>query len=325
MTDPKEPTPIPPSPSPAPPRTPRFLTPPPPSTLQNSPELRKILFLGLGLVGLIVVSLAYLQTRPSEPAPAPAESAAPAETPEERLQRVVTLFGGALTRLTDGADFEQSGAYLDIVSGVSRYEPRYVHDRATKWLDWSASLSEPGRLRGDFVKVRGLVGRISTVKLRQPAGDVEDVYRFFLSEPDGSEPTVVDLVARPDETPQLNRDVVDLEGVFVRTVAFESEKSGKLHEVPYVVALNMSIRRSVPSGPHGAAAWWFLGGAVVIGLVVARMLARSNVAKGGRHHFEVPQKSGVGIRELFEMRLREDAAARGRPPLGPDPKSGKSP
>jgi hypothetical protein len=234
------------------------------------------------------------------------------------------MFGGALSRLSDGTDFDQSVAYLDIVREVAQLDPAIVSERATKVLDWAGAVNAPSVLRGDFVRVTGLVAAIRPVKLRQPAGKVEDVYRIFLAEPDGSEPVVADLVRRPTETPEIGKDVATVEGIFVRTAAFESdEKTPKRYEVPYLVAVNVRVVPPASTGMHGPIAYICLGAAVVAALVVAWMISRPK--KGGyrRHGPALLNKPGVGMRELFEMRMREDAARRASsspPAQGPEPK-----
>ena len=140
-----------------------FVAPPDP-TLGNSPELKKIVGFGAGLLLLGLVALLYRpQGSGSSSLP---EGPAPVESPEEHEKRVATAFGGALPKMVDGVDFGQTQAYLQVVEEVSKYDPVGFHERTREFLDWGVAVSTPGSLRGNFVRVRGVVAReIQTVKL----------------------------------------------------------------------------------------------------------------------------------------------------------------
>jgi len=308
-------------------KLPGFLTPPPAPTLGNSPELKRLIWLGAGFVLLLGVVLFF---RPSnDRAPPMPEGPAPVETPEEHAKRIATAFGGALPKMVDGVDFEQSQAYLQIVQEVAKYDPVNFRERTRAWLDWGVAVSTPGAVRGDFVRVRGVVGRIDTVKLIRPAGDVEDVYRFFIGEPDGTEGVVVDLVKRPEETPEVMRDAVDLEGVFIRTLAFEAAKSGQRQEVPYLVARNLSIHRSAAPATGMSLMW--IGVVVVGALIFARMIVKSKPRAYDRHASLAARRGSTSLKELHELhewqskiaQARQEGAAKralgASPP--PEPKS----
>ncbi|MSR46850.1 MAG: hypothetical protein EXS13_07285 [Planctomycetes bacterium] len=310
-------------------KRPSFPRQPDPVTLRNAPELKKLIYFGGGFLILAAVALFYRPTR-EEPSAAP--TAAPAvESPDEHAKRVATAFGGALPKMVDGVDFEQSHAYLQVVSELSKFSVVNVHERTKDWLDWSVAVSTPGALRGNFVRVRGVIGRIDTIKLFQPAGDVEDIYRFFVGEPDGTEAVVVDMVRRPAETPAILREAVDFEGVFIRTVGFDSAKTGKLQEVPYVVGVNMTIRRTAPVVAGVSKVVWIA--LVAIGaLLVTRRMMRTKPRSAGRHPTSPIVRPGTSLRELHEIhewqatiaRARQESQARKSPqdPASrPEPKS----
>ena len=313
---------------------PSFLDPVPPPTMRNSPELKKIVWFGAGFLVLVLVALFFRPQR-EEQHPLP-EAAAPVEPPEERAKRVASAFGGALPKMVDGVDFQQSDAYLQIVEEVAKYDAITFRERTRTWLEWGIAVSTPGAVRGDFVRVRGIVGDIRVVKLIRPAGDVEDVYRFFISEPDGTERVVVDVVRRPDETPELLRDAVDFEGVFIRTLKFQAEKSSKKDEpppfveVPYIVGRNLRIQRAAARDTGMSLTWVAI---VAVGaLIFARMIMRAKPAALDRHASLASRRGGTSLKELHELhtwqakiaQARQEGAAKralGTPPPSSEPKS----
>src|SRR6185436_6488717 len=99
-------------PAPTKPGVPAFLSPPPEPSLSNSPELRRILLLGIGLLVLIVVTLLSAPRGSSDPGPSTIVSPGPAAPPMSHEERVQTLFGGALLNVSDGGDFVESPGYL---------------------------------------------------------------------------------------------------------------------------------------------------------------------------------------------------------------------
>lgn len=296
------------------PAPPGYLGAPATPTSGHNPELRKLILLGVGLIFCVVVTLVLAPSRESGVATAPPPKVE--ETAEERRQRVQTMFDGALTKVSDGADFDQSRAYLDVVKGLARQDPDEVRRRATDWLDYGRAVNQPATLRGSYVRVRGLVARVDTEKLVMPVGDITDVWRCYIGQPDGSEPKVVDLLKKPGSDLDVGRDIVDVDALFFRLVGFDSAKENKagqplVHsEVPFLLAKSCTIYEPPPRGLQGTARIVLLGGLVVLGVIVAVVVARQRVAPQRRHP-ALLNKPGVGIREMFEMRRREGGA---RPP-----------
>ena len=297
------------------PPAPGYLAPTVPPSGVN-PDVRKLILLGVGLIFCVIVTL-VLAPRHDADSAAQQKAAAPKveETADERRQRVQTMFDGAFAKASDGADFDQSRAWLDLLKGISRLAPDYVAERATDWLDWNKAVSEPATVRGSYVKVRGLIARVDTEKLTTPVGDITDIWRCYIGQPDGSELKVVDLVKKPSAELTLQRDVVDIDAMFFRLVGYDLGKSGKHVEVPYLVGQSLTIYTPPARGPQGAARILLLVGLAAIGVVVAIVVARQRVAP--RRHPALLNKPGVGIREMFEMRRREGTAQ----PPPPTPKS----
>jgi hypothetical protein len=296
------------------PAAPSYLSSPAAPASGVNPDVRKLILLGVGLIFCVIVTL-VLAPRHDADSAEQAKAAAPKveETPEERRQRVQTMFDGAFAKVSDGADFDQSRAYLDAVKGLARLEPAYVSERATDWIDWNKAVSEPATLRGSYVKVRGLIARVDTEKLTTPVGDITDVWRCYIGQPDGSELKVVDLTKKPGPDLMLQRDVVDIDAIFFRLVGYDLEKSGKHVEVPYLLGQTLSVYTPPARGPQGTARVLLLIGLVVVGVLVAVVVARQRAAP--RRHAALLNKPGVGIREMFEMRRREGTAK--LPPTAP--------
>ena len=289
---------------------------PPKSSASMPPELRRMVWYGGGLLACIILTVVLAPSPKQEPAtPAPPKAE---ETADERRQRLATMFDGALAKVSDGSDFDESRAYHDVVLGVSRMTVSDFHDRVAADFEWQKAVNEPALVRGKFVKVRGILNLVQTRKLGTPAGDVTDVWTCFISDSDGSEKTVVDMVTKPPVTREdEKRSVVDVEAVFFRLVGVDSEKLNKdgqplMHsEVPYLIGRSLTVYTPPPRGPQGMAQIAVLGGIVLAAVVLAFLLARQR--RTSRQHPALLNKPGVGIRELFEMRRREGA---GRKPPG---------
>lgn len=290
------------------PAAPSYLSSPntPPSGF--NPELRKLVLLGVGLIGCVIITLVLAPRMDKGAAPPPPPKVE--ESAEERRQRVQTMFDGAFSKVSDGADFDQSRAWLDVIKGLARLDPGYLSQRATDWLDYNRVMSEPATQRGNYVRVRGLVARVDTEKLVTPVGDVTDVWRCYIGQPDGSECKVVDLLKKPGPDLDVGRDVLDVDAIFFRLVGYDLAKSGKHVEVPLLLAQSGTIYVPPATGLQGTARIVLLAGLAVAGVVVAVFVARQRVAPR-RVHPALLHKPGVGIREMFEMRRREGTA---RPP-----------
>jgi hypothetical protein len=293
---------------------PGFLQPPKTSSALP-PELRRMIWYGGGLLICIVLTfvLAPRPSQPEKPKPPQVE-----ETADERRQRLGTMFDGALAKVSDGSDFDESRAYLDVVRGVSRMSAEDFRDRAGDWFEWQKAVNEPALVRGKFVKVRGILNDCQTRKLLTPAGDVTDVWRCFITDADASNKTVVDLVTKPPVTrDDEKRSVVDVDAVFFRLAGFDSEARNRagapfVHsEVPYLIGRTLTVYTPPPRGPQGMAQIAVLGAIVLGAVVLAFLLARQR--KTSREHPALLNKPGVGMRELFEMRRREGT---GRKPPG---------
>ncbi|MCI0588213.1 MAG: hypothetical protein L0323_15395 [Planctomycetes bacterium] len=304
-----------------PPRSPRrraFLQPPAPVHPLRSPEIRRVL--GLALLFLLILAFwllfpnrtpraverAFASVQATVPAEAPATQPTLEERREERRRLLETLFEGTLLDAADGTDFEETDSYRRLLELLWDMPPEEASARATVALDHRAALETPDLLRGEFVRVTGIIANSDLVatRLKRPLAGREDVWRAFLTQTDASEWVAFDLPDRP-EWFELRRDVVEIEGIFYRTVRYEA-RNGRMHEIPYVLARNLKL-----TGLGRARTGFPLPLAVVLLLALAVSAA---IMLGARRARAGAIRKSAGFREMFEKKLREEDRARGPSP-----------
>ncbi|MBI1850770.1 MAG: hypothetical protein HYR85_10540 [Planctomycetes bacterium] len=318
-----------------------FIEPPPSVPLHKTSEFQRISGLFLLLMVLVVFALMFWESTPkalervfrtpaqqpttagSDDKGAPVDPNAEAEArrlaQEERRRRILTLFQGSLADAVDGADFNESEGYRLMIRQMSQYSPEDVKRRVTGPLDYDRALHDPDSLRGQFVRTRGICFQLSAIKLDAPIGGLNDVYRGYLFQPDGTEPLAFDLPYRPDDFKTgWQSDPVDVEGIFYRTVGYEAKGGtptrGKHVEIPYLLARNIVAVQTVASGPSNILAGRAVP--VVVGLLLVTIVASLVIYRLSR----VRRRSGqppppVGFRQMFEKKLREERRnARSEPP-----------
>jgi hypothetical protein len=225
--------------------------------------------------------------------------------------RLSTLFEGALMDTENGDDFEETPGYRQLLELVSGYSPEDIKGRARSELDFGGALSDPDAWRGAFVHFRGIVAGIEAVRLREPLLNRTDVYRATVTEADGSEGVMIDLLDHPGEL-ALQRDVVDVEGVFYRTVRYESQ-SGRMRVAAYLIG--RELRRLDPASVprktifDGFAVWIVL---LAVAFIVVRVLFSMN----RRQPRGVPPGDLAAIREKA-ARARAEAASKPPPTRNP--------
>ena len=243
----------------------------------------------------------YAERTTAEP---PSDLARPAE---DRESLVAGLFQGALLHAEDGVDFAETPSYRRLLYHVRSMSPEQFSSRVTGRLDWADAVAHPDRWRGEFVRVRGVAASLEPVRLHGLDAGIEDVYRGFIGETDTSSFVAFDHVENPPpvRVTEAVKDVLDLEGVFYRTVKYES-RTGELREIPYLVTRNLTILQTAADRPSTVVlALQVLGivaASVVVGLAVSRWSARKRPGK----------PSSAGIREMFEARLRQGGGPPGK-------------
>jgi len=234
----------------------------------------------------------------------PTDLARPAE---DRESLIAGLFQGALLHAEDGVDFAETPSYRRLLYHVRSMSPEEFSSRVTGRLDWADAVAHPDRWRGEFVRVRGVAASLEPVKLHGLDAGIEDVYRGFIGETDMSAFVAFDHVENPPpvRVTEAVKDVLDLEGVFYRTVKYES-RTGEMRELPYLITRNLSIFQPAADRPStlvlALQVVGIVAASVVVGLAVSRWTGRKQREKS----------SSAGIRELFEARLRQGGGPPGK-------------
>jgi hypothetical protein len=238
--------------------------------------------------------------RAQEPAQEPATTDAPVPEqtgaiPDDEL---AVLFEGAFLGAENGQDFRETPGLRKLLEQLSRIPPEDLARRSEGDFDYEAAMADPRSLQGRFFRRYGILVHVEAVRLRTPIFDQEDLYRAFVVDTDGArerdelgnktgvnEGFVVDMLELPP-TLELRRAVVDVEGIFYRTVRYEN-RDGKFVEAPYLIA-----RRIVPvdtddaprksSLPNQYLPIIVAGAAVAYGLYRAAMIWSEHRRKLGR-------------------------------------------
>jgi hypothetical protein len=207
----------------------------------------RILLLTILLVtaGLMLWSRSRRAERRDRAAAAALEAAAnPPHVPTEeelakRRLKNSLAFEGALNDTVNGDDFVETPGYRKLIELVAGSSPGDVEQRASTYLDHAAALREPDLFRGEYVRIRGLLGGLSALKLESPVHDITYVWRGTIAQPDGTETAVIDLVGDPPPL-EPQRTVVEVEGVVYRTVAYES-RTGDERVAPYLIVRTVRV------------------------------------------------------------------------------------
>ena len=227
-------------------------------------------------------------------------------TPEETAARETALlskFEGALNDSKNGDDFKLTPGYLKLLETLIKYSPDDIQAKAQKDLVWADALHDPESWRGEFVRVRGIIGEMWGIKLPRPVLGRTDVYRAQLS--DSEDGLVFDITERPTQA-DLAREVVDIEGLFYRTVKFQTQ-SGAVIEQPYLLVRN--IRVVPPAVETGMRAFLrdhtlAIVGVIAFVITVLGLLTFLVQQKNRRRRAASP--APTSIREMLEQRLREE-------------------
>lgn len=199
--------------------------------------------LPLSLCSSLALALVPQDGAPPAADPPAQEEAAPAPQEQELEPGEENLaFEGALVGAVDGEDFAETPGYRRLVEQLSRHSEEELITKAQRELDHAAAVASPEEWRGEIVHVRGLCVQIKAIRLATPLAGRTDVYRAIVTEADGSEGVVVDFLHEPPDLELqpdvVKRDVVDVEGVFFRTVAYVNEKD-EIAVAPYLIARNL--------------------------------------------------------------------------------------
>lgn len=248
-------------------RRPAFATPAAPQTQVLRGFGSDPLLLGIfGLIGITVLVVIALNRKTTVPDPVltnPAvvktgtSAAAIAADEEARAKEradTEALFGKDFWDVQDKTDFDESPQWRKAVLTLAEMTPAAVEERLSFSLNvhYKEVMADPARFRGRFVRMRGVVAtNFRAYKLSEPVGGRTDVYRGWVSDPDPDEPPVAfDVLDRPPKFAMVDKvaDVVDIDGVFFRTVEYQA-RSGRTVEVPWILARTVSIYTQPATGP----------------------------------------------------------------------------
>jgi hypothetical protein len=301
-----------------------------PESFFRAPEFQRFVWLAgvllvVGIMGYSALSGSAGRVTPSGPGSASttgtsgttsttsATAAVPALTAEERAAREQLLksrFEGTLADTRNGQAFAETQGYEHLLQLLASYPAEEVERLATRKLDWAAARADPDAWRGQFVWTRGVIAHRWAERLKNPVSDITDVYRVILTDGDGSDGLVVDMLEEPPHVARQS-DPVDVQGIFYRTVKYpNAAKKTEEVEVPYLLVKTMRpvVKPDRDAAgifhDHGAAALMAI--AIVIGgarLLIYVFQRRSR--RPGRISQAGPQPGTVGFRKLFEQRTRE--------------------
>jgi hypothetical protein len=221
----------------------------------------------------LVLCAAQQEPQAGGTAAIPAVESAPQTQDEQSTPietRLATLFEGALADSKNGEPFAETPGYAKLITSLAAFSREEVQTRATTDLDFTAVMADPDRFRGEFVRYRGLIAHIEAHRLDRPISGAIDVYRGVITESDVSEGVWFDMLEPPPAV-DLERDVVDVEGVFYRTVRFENRK-GQMIEAPWLIVRNFS--RPDPKTLKRHVGWSATFGMVLTGLALAYFAGR---------------------------------------------------
>src|SRR5260221_9289074 len=252
-----------------------------PESFLRTPEFQRFIWPAgvlavVGIMGYSALSGAARKTTSAQDSAPPAAAApsmtAKALTAEDRAAREELLksrFEGTLGDTRNGQAFAETQGYEHLLQLLASYPAEEVEKLATRKLDWAAAKADPDAWRGEFVWTRGVIAHRWAERLKNPVSGITDVYRVILTDGDGSDGLVVDMLEEPARVARQS-DPVDVQGIFYRTVKYaNAAKKTEEVEVPYLLVKTM---RPVvkpdrdPSGifrDHGAAALMAI--AIVIG------------------------------------------------------------
>jgi hypothetical protein len=231
-------------------------------------------FLLLALALVMVISMLLLAEQRMDAARRQAElveqqkSAPPLL--EDRTALLNGLFQGSIRDGVDNTEFGETPSFDRLIYHVRAMPKEEFSKQVTRWLDWKAAMENPQLWRGEFVRVRGLVGKLDPVKLHHGADDT-DIYRGFIGQPDGTDMVAFDFVDKPPNV-DLKRDVLDIEGVFYRTLTYESV-SGEKRTIPYLIARDVKIYES-PADPLTRFEGWKFGAVIAASVAIALVAVR---------------------------------------------------
>ncbi|MBL8696663.1 MAG: hypothetical protein JNJ88_21400 [Planctomycetes bacterium] len=219
-----------------------------------------MMVLFIALVGKLISGYdTYRDSETGGPASAPKakpESAPTAPSPEEQLPTEASLaarnveWSGNLTPLEtrDGLPLGLSEAEHRLAVDVGRASREFFQRRISQLPPMKDLLAGPSRYRGSTFAVRCIPMEVVPHSTDVPSGRVYSwrVYALLQRSPD--EAVVFETLEEPPQREWiLKRDVLEVEGLFLRTATYETvSKRNPIKSVPYLIAKSFEYVTDAP-------------------------------------------------------------------------------
>jgi len=259
----------------------------------------------LSALALVLAGPATLQ----DPEPPSAEPA---------VTEAVVVPQDVLLDAESGQGYVETPGYRALLEAVATMSDADFDAQPIVRLDYDATMADPDAWRGKHVTVRGILVQLRAHSLERPLRDERDIYRATITEADGTEGVICDMLGPPPDLVlphgiEQRRDLVDVEGVFYRTVRFENTAS-RVVEAPYLIIKRIRLFDE-REAPRESSNDWFKNAIIVAAVLF--MIFRGGLAyQRYRVRNRKPVAAGPGFREQFERRLHHGATV---PPAPPPP------
>jgi hypothetical protein len=189
------------------------------------------------------------------------------DTPAPREQR----YEGFLDRAKDSTPIEiQDESYFYLVRHLARADAAGIA-KDSKMVDYKYFGQVPKELRGQTVRINALFLKSSALRLDQKQGDVEWIYRTYLSSGNGTEGFVVDLLERPPRLEE-RRDMVSMDAVFLKLGTYEGSKGPV--QAPFFVGKTLRPIAGAVATSSISFGTMVIGVAVVSGLLMVLLTVK---------------------------------------------------
>ncbi len=198
---------------------------------------------------------------------------------EERLAKkradLGTSYEGAFADTKNGDPFVETAGYAKLIELLAVMSPEATAAKAQSYVeDYAKLVEQPDLLRGEWVRVRGLIGGMRAVKLDNQVNDIRDVWRGTVAQPNGSEAFVFDFIGTPPAF-EVQETVVEVDGLMYRTVSYES-RTHEQRTAPYLLTRSIRTIKAVSDSGAEAKFWVILVGiCVIIGYLLVRSVLRA--------------------------------------------------
>ena len=251
----------------------------------------------------------------------------PEPPPPAAQESVVVTQQDPLRDVENGQGYVETPGYRALLERVATMSAEDFAAEPLVRLDYDAAMADPDAWRGKHVTVRGILVQLRARSLERPLREERDVFRATITEADGSEGVICDMLGPPPDLVlpdgiDQRRDVVDIEGIFYRTVRFENTRD-RMVEAPYLIAKHIRLVDE-QEAPRESTNDWFKN--AIIGAAFLFMIFRGGIAyQRYRMRTKKPPPAGPGFREHFDRRLPHGAPITTGPPVPRGPPETKPP